>query len=281
MYVTQELGYPFHILWHFLSDITDLNKFIAWAHRIEPLTAMTNSTFLIKKNQMIEMVSTFDLLHAPKNNEDPDKFIISIDNFIELVTNWFKLKLLVPQNIFIVINDQIQVALQTEIDKEQQAQIEKADQANLQKNYLELLKIVTPLPILIKNDALTATKAIITAFFHYDYERQLKEKSWHRLLLEETDVFGSIQGYLDMPSETKINSYQVVLFPPTWEPARLHAEITSAYQNIVEYTHRIIDENNRIKRAYFIGKSSSGMLIQMAMTHKNQIIQAYPIFNKE
>jgi len=281
-YVSSEIGYPFYLLWHFLLDMTDSAQFLQWSARIEPLTASTNSTFLLKKNQTVEIMSIFDLLQAPTNGIEPDTFSMSLQNFTEMIISWQELIELTPENIFMVLDEDNKVSVQAQLTTEQQEELHLTLQM-LKDDTIScnLTELVTPQPIVIHKTDDKSVYAIITDCLRYDYQLELQNQNKYQLLDAQTDRFGVTQGYLDVLATTYLNPYQVTMFPSGWDSARLYAEVVSAYQNIIEYTHRIINHNNELERVYCIGKSSSGVLISMGINNKNKMIHLSPIFYTE
>ena len=125
-------------------------------------------------------------------------------------------------------------------------------------------------------------KAIWIPLLHHDYNNQLARSERITILQTQTDKFGTIQGFLTAPNENYI-PYLTTFFNPTWTQSLVTEQILQAYNNIIETIQVVVDDHDHknIIRKTVLGLTTSGMLIQITIDSKNQIIDAFPIFYKE
>ena len=125
-------------------------------------------------------------------------------------------------------------------------------------------------------------KAIWIPLLHHDYDNQLARSERITILRSRIDKFGTMQGYLTAPNENYI-PYLTTFFNPTWTQDFVIEQILQAHSNVIESIATLVDDddNERIVRQLFLGKTKLGMFIKITLNDKKNIIDASPIFCKE
>jgi len=123
-------------------------------------------------------------------------------------------------------------------------------------------------------------KAIWIPFLHHDYKNKLETN--HQIIITNKviDAFGIIQGELTAPNDNYF-PYVTTFFNPLWTEDQVIEEILQAYKNIIETQALVTTDDHRMTKKICVGKTQSNMLITIVFDSLNNIIDAYPLINKE